>query len=522
MTYREKIKNRDDLIKIRRERADERWVMVHGVFDLVHPGHIRHLRFAKEKGDILVASITSDQNIEKGEDRPYINQELRAENLAALEIVDYVIIDDNRTPISIINDLKPDIFVKGAEYASNRSDASEKTLEEQVAVETYGGAMIFSSGDIVFSSTKLLEISKPNIENEKLRAMLDAQGVTEDYILGILDSFLSKKVLVVGDTIVDRYTYCTTLGKTTKTPTLSIRCDYSKDFIGGAAIVAQHVRKLGDNNAGFLTLLGGDKTGKMVVEQFEGSDIEFSYVTDDLRPTTVKERFWADGYKLLQVDRVENEPLAGHLLEDFFQEYTKLVKKFDTVVFSDFRHGIFNKRTINKFIDIAKQHKKVIIADSQVSNRWGNIADFQGIDLICPNEDEARFALGDQDIGVLQLGRWLLRKAGGSNLILKLGERGIIAFEKPMGDKNPEKIRDYYPIHSFGDQVIDAVGTGDALLGASSLSMSKDVHLLAVGMLANAAAALSIGQMGNVPIKYEDLKDFVENKLLKDIFTEKR
>ena len=468
----------------------------------------------------MVVSITSDQNADKGEDRPYINQELRSENLAALEIVDYVVIDDNKTPLSLLKNLKPDIFVKGAEYVGNRDDAHEKTLEEQNVVGEYGGVMIFTPGDIVFSSTKLLGIYKPNIECEKLRSMLDAQNIDKEYILELLDSFLKKKVLVVGDTIIDRYNYCTTLGKTTKTPTISISFDYCKEFIGGAAIVAQHIQELGGKVA-FLTLLGSDEVGKKFIDEFEKNNVQFFYVLDDFRPTTLKERFWADGYKLLQVDRVENRPLAGELQEDFFKRYTKLVKKFDTVVFSDFRHGIFNKHTIDQMISIAKRHKRVIIADSQVSNRWGNIAEFKGKDLICPNEDEARFALGNQDVGVLQLGRWLLRKSEGDNLILKLGERGIIAFEKPTSGKNPEKVRDYYPISSFGSKVVDAIGSGDALLGASSLSMSKDVHILACGILANAAAALSLKQMGNVPIKHEDLKDFVENKLLKDIFSER-
>jgi sugar/nucleoside kinase (ribokinase family) len=188
------------------------------------------------------------------------------------------------------------------------------------------------------------------------------------------------------------------------------------------------------------------------------------------------------------------------------------------MVFSDFRHGMFNKQIIDKCIDIAKQQRKVIIADTQVSNRWGNIADYKGIDLVCPNEAEARFALGKQDIGVLPLGRELLKETGGDNLILKLGERGIIAFEKPPVSKDPNKVRDYYPIHSFKRQFVDAVGAGDALLAAASLSMSKGNHLLAVSILANAAAALSLERMGNIPIKYDDLRDFVENNLLKEIF----
>lgn len=516
MNYTSKIQNLKSLVDIRKKKCHDKWIMVHGVFDLVHPGHIRHLRFAKEKGDILIASITSDEHVAKGEDRPYINQELRAENLAALEIVDYVVINDFKTPISILKSLKPDIFVKGSEYAGNRLDAKERTLEEKMTVESYGGKMIYSPGDVVFSSTKILDKFKPKIENEKLRTILEAQKIDKEYFMNILDGFPKRKVLVVGDTIIDKYTYCVSLGKTTKTPTLSIKHDYSEVFLGGAAIVAKHVHELG-GNVGFLTLLGDDDNGKKVTKEFAESDIKFSYAVDELRPTTEKERFWAESYKLLQVDKVENEPMSTTLLDEFLSEYKNLMGSYDVVVFSDFRHGIFTKKTIQEFVDIAKSKNKIIIADTQVSNRWGNIADYKNIDLICPNEAEARFALGNQDVGVLQLGRWLLRETKCTNLILKLGERGLIAYEKPIGKRNPNKIRDYYPIPSFGKKVIDAVGTGDALLASTSLSLTKDTNVLAIGIIANCAAAKALEQMGNSPVPYQKIKEFTEQKL-KEIF----
>ena len=93
--------------------------MCHGVFDLVHPGHIRHLSFAKQKVSKLIVSITSDINVKKAELRPYVPQMLRAENLAALEFVDFVIIDEDETPIKNLKRIKPDFFIKGYEYVKN-------------------------------------------------------------------------------------------------------------------------------------------------------------------------------------------------------------------------------------------------------------------------------------------------------------------------------------------------------------------------------------------------------------------
>ena len=91
-------------------------IMCHGVFDVVHPGHLRHLLYAKSKADILIASLTADHHIAKGRYRPHVPQDLRAINLAAFEIVDYVIIDPEPTPLKNLALIKPDIFAKGYEY----------------------------------------------------------------------------------------------------------------------------------------------------------------------------------------------------------------------------------------------------------------------------------------------------------------------------------------------------------------------------------------------------------------------
>ncbi|WP_218048706.1 adenylyltransferase/cytidyltransferase family protein, partial [Curvivirga aplysinae] len=147
-------------------RKDNIVVMCHGTFDLVHPGHIRHLIWAKEHGATLIVSITSDRNVHKGEGRPYVPQDLRAVNLAALEIVDYVIIDHNEEPIENILKIQPDIFVKGYEYSA--TELNPKTQRELDALTTYGGKFVFSPGDIVYSSTKILHEEKPNISTTKL------------------------------------------------------------------------------------------------------------------------------------------------------------------------------------------------------------------------------------------------------------------------------------------------------------------------------------------------------------------
>ena len=151
-------------------QAGKTIVHCHGCFDIVHPGHIRYLQFARQQGDLLVVSLTGDAQIDKGPTRPYIPQELRAENLAALQLVDYVYVNPHPTAAQLIAAIRPDVYVKGHEY-QNATDPG--FVREQQAVEACGGRVIFSSGEVVFSSTKLIErlSQSQQLEYERLAAI---------------------------------------------------------------------------------------------------------------------------------------------------------------------------------------------------------------------------------------------------------------------------------------------------------------------------------------------------------------
>ena len=221
--YRSKIKTPEEILTlIGHIPRQERVVMCHGVFDIVHPGHIRHFLFAKSKAPILIASLTADQHINKGAFRPHVPQDLRAINLAALDLIDYVLIDENDTPLKNLQKIKPDLFAKGFEYSPNNKIFS-KTKEEIDLVKNYGGEVIFTPGDYVLSSSKYINETPPNLKIEKLMMLLSRAEVNFEKIRSTLDSFQGKRVLVVGDTIVDSYTRCSMIGGQTKTPTLSVR-----------------------------------------------------------------------------------------------------------------------------------------------------------------------------------------------------------------------------------------------------------------------------------------------------------
>jgi len=493
--YRYKLKTSLELLRIVGAFPRQKKVILcHGVFDVVHPGHVRHLAYAKTKADILIVSITADRHIKKGIYRPHIPEGLRALNLAAFEMVDYVMIDDQKTPLKTLAELKPDFFAKGFEYTS--TGLHPATQEETDIVEDYGGQMIFTPGDVVYSSSKFLNLAIPKIQLEKLLLLMQSNEIGFDSLRDTVQKLSNYHVYVVGDTIVDSYTRTTFIGGQTKTPTFSVLYQGQDDYIGGAGIVAQHLRAAGARVT-FSTILGNDSLKDFVVSGLKDSGVEILPIIDPSRSTTQKNAIISGGYRLLKIDTLDNRPISDDILEKLIEMVQQT--SANAVVFSDFRHGIFNRMSVPNLIQAIPQ-QAFRVADSQVASRWGNITEFKNFDLITPNEREARFALGDQDSTLGHLATILNESANYRNLILKLGDRGIFCVNQNTDVKNS-----YFSIDSFASNVVDAVGAGDALLAYATLTMLATGSLITAGILGSMAAACECEYDGNIPIRPENL-----------------
>jgi rfaE bifunctional protein kinase chain/domain len=470
-------------------------IMCHGVFDIVHPGHLRHLLYAKSKAEILIASLTADCHISKGCYRPHVPQDLRAINLAALEMVDYVIIDTEPTPLKNLAQIKPDIFAKGYEYQA--SGLPLKTQEELDVVQSYGGELIFTPGDYVLSSSLLIETAPPSLRMEKLVGLMESADLTFDELRRVIDSFEGRRIHVIGDTIVDTFTHTSMIGGQTKTPTISVLFEKKTDYIGGAGVVAEHLRAAGADVT-FSTVLGEDNLKDFVLEGLSRSGVECKPIIDKTRPTTNKNAIISGGYRLLKLDTLDSRSISDKIVLSLTQAIAE--EPADALVFSDFRHGVFNRRTIPTLTEAipAGMYK---VADSQVASRWGNITEFRGFDLITPNEREARFALGDQDSGIRPLAADLYDAAQCKTLMLKLGDKGVLTCRH--GDH--QALDSYFVVDSFVDRLVDGVGAGDALLAYSTLSMLASQSEITATIIGIMAAACECEKDGNIPVTIEDV-----------------
>lgn len=470
-------------------------IQCHGVFDLVHPGHIRHFAHCRSKADILIVSLTPDVFIDKGKYRPFIPEKMRAQNLAVLEMVDFVIIDKNKNPHELLNLIQPNFFAKGMEYFINSNPLTDK---ERRIVEKNGGKMIFSPGDFVMSSSKIINSSKIDLRYEKLKALMDVEKINFKDLKNILNTLNKVKVHVIGDTIVDTNHNCEAIGGLHKTPTLSIVKNRSQDYLGGAGAVAAHFKSF-TKDVSLTTVFGNDNKGKFAKKLINKFKIKLNQIIEPGRCTTNKNSYIVDKHKLLKVDEVNN----SSILNSSISKILKIIKneKNKIIVCSDFRHGIFNKQTSSMFIKtINKNCFKV--ADSQVASRWGNITEFLNFDLITPTEREARYALFEQDLPIRTLADSLLKKSKAKNLILKLGPKGLMSLN--------QKRNDYVVLDSFVKNMIDSNGAGDALLAYSAASLYVTNSLIISSIIGLMAASCKCENEGNKPVKIQDVKNKIE------------
>ena len=498
----DKIVTSDELAELigDRPRSDV-VVMCHGTFDLVHPGHLRHLAFAKSRGDRLIVSLTADEHVTKANMRPYVPEELRALNLAALELVDFVVIDVEPEPLKLISLIQPDVFVKGFEYSEA---LPPKTIMERKAVEGYGGQVLFSPGDFVLSSSAVIENNPPKIGLEKLLTLMQVEAISFADLRAAVSDLHGLRAAVVGDIIVDSLTSATVIGGYRKTPTPSVRVNEHQRFVGGAGIVAKHMAATGAQVT-LVSMVGRDELGQFALEDLVHAGVNCKVRSVRDRPTTHKNAVLADGYRMLRIDTVDNKSVDHELLSAMAADLRNTT--VNAVVYSDFRHGIFNKSTISTFLDAAPDGA-FTVADSQVASRWGNILDFTGCDMITPNEEEVRFALGDQDSVIRPLGSALYDQARCRILMLKLGERGMMTFRAPLlaGER-----RSFFSIDPLSrDRIVDPVGSGDALLAYATLSQVATGNEVVASIIGAVAAGLECEIEGNVPISPDLVRRRIE------------
>ena len=485
-----KIKSLTELIEVvsRAKTQGKRIVQCHGVFDLIHVGHIRHLTRAHEEGDLLIVTVTSDAYVNKGPGRPVFHQQLRAESLAALECVDYVAINEGPTAVETIHRLRPDVYVKGREYARPEQDVTGKITEEEEAIRSVGGRVHFTD-DITFSSSQLLN-DYFTIFPPKTEQWLSAfrKRYTADEILRFLGQAAKLRVLVVGEAIIDEYVFCDGLGKSTKDPVLAFRYRSTETYAGGSLAVASHLAGFCDE-VGLMTTLGEGSGSEAFVRQALRPNIQPHFVIRRDAPTIHKRRF-VDTHtnaRMFELYLMDDTPLPEAAEKDFLQQLERVVAGYDLVVVADYGHGMLTPPTIQQLCR-ASQFLAVNTQANAGNRGFNTISKYARADYVCLAGHEvaleARMRHADQRDLILEV----TKRIDCPRFSVTQGKEGSLHYE--LGGS-------FVEVPALATRVTDRVGAGDAVLAVTSLLVAQAAPWEIVGFVGNVVGAQMVAQLGN-------------------------
>lgn len=469
--------------------AGKRIVFVSGNFNTVHPGHLRLLRFARECGDFLVVGVNDNHS------RTLVDEALRLDGVRSIGFVDYAFIL-RVPPEELIQVLQPAMVVKGKEHETHFNP-------ERDAVEQYGGKLIFSSGEMRFSSIDLLkrEILEANLSS--IARPMDfpkRHGFTMADLRATVDRFKGFRVTVLGDLIVDEYIACDPLGMSQEDPTLVVTPIQHERFLGGAAIVAAHARKLGAD-VRYFTVVGKDATANFAREKLHEYNVTAEVFEDDSRPTTLKQRYRAAGKTLLRVSHLREHDISQQLAHECVAAVKAALATSDLVIFSDFNYGYLTQPLVDEIAEACRQKKILMVADSQSSSQMGDVSRFTDMMLLTPTEREARLAVRDFKSGLVVLAEKLREKSRAKNIVLTLGAEGLLAHAALQ--KEGEQLTDRLP--AFNRTPKDSAGAGDSLLTCCSMAMAVGADIWQSIYLGSIAAACQVSRVGNIPLSPQEI-----------------
>ncbi|MBI4586582.1 MAG: adenylyltransferase/cytidyltransferase family protein [Planctomycetes bacterium] len=486
------------LLREQARAAGKRCVLAHGIFDVIHPGHTRHLEWARGQGDVLLVTVVEDNR------GPRIRTpvEIRMENLSALSMVDHVAKVPCRDATYSIERLKPDVLVRGMEFHGLHAGIAAK---ERQILESYGGELLFSSGDPGYSNIRTAELEGSYLKQRwtSLHQLLDRQKITPERLEELLGRFQGIRAAVIGDTIIEEYIHCNALGMSSEDPVVVVKPKRSERFLGGAAGIAEHAAALGAQ-ACLLTVAGEDPTASFLKKRAEASRVHYRLFSDGTRPTTLKQRFLAGRKKLLRANYLEEHPIPDRLVEQIVKEFDAASRDVDLIIFWDGSYGAVPATLRERIISQAQDLGKRVVAMAPCSTQIANVDRYRNIDFIVTTEREVRMSCWDTVNSLVQVGFSLLQKTGNQGLIISLGENGTLIFTR---EGDPE----YLP--PLATEVQDPLGTTDTMMVAAALGRAAGATLFEAAILGCAAQAVEAAHAGIQPISQERIRSLLFERI---------
>jgi rfaE bifunctional protein kinase chain/domain len=468
----------------------KRVVFVSGNFNIVHPGHLRLLKFAAECGDVLAVGVNNRPTAAS-----MVSPELRLESVRAIGVVSYAFMLFD-PPEELVAELRPAVVVKGKEHES-------EVNPEKPVLDSYGGHLVFSSGEVAFSSLDLLrsEFNEYNLTTiNKPLDFASRHGFAVRDLKALLAKFAGLRVLVIGDLIVDEYIACDALGMSQEDPSIVVTPVLEERFIGGAGIVAGHAAGLGAEVT-LVSVTGTDKVAGFAEDKLTSYGVSPILLADDSRPTTLKTRYRVGNKTLLRVSQLKQHEIDVNLQKLILEAVTSAIDKADLVVFSDFNYGCLAQPLVDAIAALCQGRRIPMVADSQSSSQIGDVSRFRDVLLLKPTEREARLALRDFNSGLVVIAEAIRERTRARSVILTLGPEGLLvhANNELIGSMMTDRLP------AFNQAPKDTAGAGDSLLVCASLALLTGADVWRSAYLGSLAAACQVGRIGNVPLTAADI-----------------
>ncbi|MEN6424087.1 MAG: PfkB family carbohydrate kinase [Phycisphaerales bacterium] len=463
-------------------------VHCHGVFDLLHIGHIRYFEQARGFGDVLVVTVTPDRYVDKGDKHPAFPEQLRAEAIASLGVVDFVAVNEWPTAEQTLHLLRPDVYVKGSDFKSVDGDPTGKLALEEKICRDLGIELRFTH-DIVFSSTNLINRFFSLFPKE-LQDYLDLfrRRYSLDRVLAVVEAMSCLRVLLVGDVIIDEYCYCSPLGASGKSPVLAVKYNSQDSFAGGVLAVANHLAGFA-GGVRLLTVIGERGGYRDFIASSLHANVSPEFWVQDGAPTTVKRRY-LDGYslhKLLEIYTIDDSGLSPARDRDLNLRFYHEACGYDMVVSADFGHGAVSP-LLRESLARSSPYLAVNTQANAGNGSMHTISRYAKADYISLTERELRLDSRDQRTDLRLLGCDAARRLGCQSLAVTRGKNGACLCG-PDGA--------FVVVPAFASQAVDTVGSGDAFFAISALAAKVGAPLEVAGFLGNVAGALAVQIIGN-------------------------
>lgn len=471
-----------------RKAKGDKVVHCHGVFDLVHPGHIRYLQAARAEGNVLIVTLTADRFVNKGPGRPAFNEDLRAEFIAAISFVDYVAINHAPHAVDLIRKLKPDVYVKGSDYARREDDPTGKIHEEEQAVVAVGGRIYFTD-EITFSSSHLInanfDIFPP--ETEKWLSEFRSRH-SLDEVIEWLGRAAERRMLVIGEPIIDEYAFCEGLGKSSKDPILALHYRSLETFAGGSVAVANHVAGLG-GDVGFIAQLGEIERREDFIRRHLLPNVEARFTDRRNAPTIHKRRFVDAGTGTRVFELYNMDDGAAHAEDEsaLIAAIREIAPAYDIVIAADYGHGMMTPSAVQALIESARF--LAVNTQANAGNRGFNtVSKYPRADYVCLAGHEVQLETRMKHASWPELTEIVASTIDCRAFTVTIGKSGTIHRDKNGG---------YVEAPAFARVVTDRVGAGDAVLAATAPLVALGAPWDVVGFIGNIAGGQMVAELGN-------------------------